>query len=188
MTKNFNFIISIPKSIRLLYINNYLIIFKEKIILVQKLLVNLLIHNYKKLIYISDKSITNYGHNFKKRLKNIRWNLFFSISLFIGNNCSIFYKKIALKGVGYRFIVKDKNKSVLQMVLGYSHPIYIRLPKEFKIFLIKPTLLYITCTNYLKLTLISQRLKLLKFPDVYKGKGINIEYEKTSLKLGKKAH
>ena len=51
----------------------------------------------------------------------------------------------------------------------------------------KPTLLYITCENYIKLVKITQAIKHLKFPDAYKGKGVNLEYDKLSLKNGKKS-
>jgi ribosomal protein L6P/L9E len=191
MINNKLFIITIPSSIKLFLCDNNnnidLILIKGNYKLVRKSCTNILVNHNKSLIYISDINNYNYSDISKKRFKNIRLNLLFSLKLFIKNSGSRFYKKISLKGVGYKFIMKDFGRSIIQLVVGFSHSIFIRLPKELEIFLIKPTLLYITCINYLKLTSIIQTVKQLKFPEVYKSKGINLEYDKLFLKEGKKA-
>ena len=98
----------------------------------------------------------------------------------------LFHKKLFMKGIGYKFILKHRENNILQLVLGLSHSVFIKLPKEINLFLIKPTLLYLTCIDYLKLNSITQLIKNLKIPEVYKGKGINYEYNSIILKEGKK--
>jgi len=189
MSQNYSFIIKVTGTIQLLFCSNTntLIFVKENKTLVEKSPLKVLISNKNKLLYISDSVNINCQHNSKKKLKKIRSALLLNIYSFIKKKCFLFYKKILLKGVGYRFILKDKERSILQLVIGFSHSIFIRLPQELGIFLIKPNLLYITCGNYLKLNKIIQTIKQLRIPDVYKGKGINLEYDKLFLKEGKKS-
>ena len=189
MLSNLNYIIALPEPIRLLFCNknNNLIIIKNKRKLFQKSLINVLVNNQKKLIYITDISSINLEYYSKKRLNKFRLTLLYNVKSFIINVNSSFFTKISLNGVGYRFVIKDKKKSIIQLILGFSHFIFIKLPKDFNIFLVKPTLLYITCENYIKLVKITQAIKHLKFPDAYKGKGVNLEYDKLSLKNGKKS-
>jgi len=190
MSLNYSFIIKIPAIIQLLFCSNTnrLIFVQKNQILVKKVHLKVLISHKKKLLYISNSvNNTNYHNYSKKRLKKIRYDLLLNIYSFIKKSCFLFYKKILLKGVGYRFILKNKERSILQLLIGFSHSIFIRLPSELGIYLIKPNLLYITSVNYLKLNKIIQTIRKLRIPDVYKGKGINFEYEKLFLKEGKKS-
>jgi large subunit ribosomal protein L6 len=190
MSLNYSFIIKIPAIIQLLFCSNTnrLIFVQKNQILVKKVHLKVLISHKKKLLYISNSvNNTNYHNYSKKRLKKIRYDLLLNIYSFIKKSCFLFYKKILLKGVGYRFILKNKERSILQLLIGFSHSIFIRLPSELGIYLIKPNLLYITSVNYLKLNKIIQTIRKLRITDVYKGKGINFEYEKLFLKEGKKS-
>lgn len=185
MSRNINFIFKIPSAIRLIYFldNKTLIVFKDGRVFVQKLNINLLICKKKNIIYITD----NYLGQSKNNIKSIRSDTLFQIKSFISNKKFFFYKKLFLKGIGYRFIVKCDKRSLLQLMLGFSHSVFVKLPKEIKIFLIRPDLLFITSSNYLKLNLLTQSIKSLKVPEAYKGKGINFEYNKIILKEGKKS-
>jgi len=172
-------IVKIPKTIRLIFSldNKILIVFKGKNILMNKLDTVFICKSNKK-IYINSSN--------KSTIKKIS-DIFFSLKSFISNSKYFFYKKLVLKGVGYRFILKCEERSLLQVVLGFSHSVFVKLPKEIKIFLLKPNILFLTCTNYLKLNSVIQLIQNLKSPDSYKGKGINLEYHKINLKEGKKA-
>ena len=93
--------------------------------------------------------------------------------------------RITLKGVGYKFILK--NKSILQISLGFSHLIFLKIPKNFKIHLINFSTVIITCYNNILLTKFCSTIKSFKYPDIYKGKGVLFEYDTLTLKEGKKS-
>jgi large subunit ribosomal protein L6 len=91
-------------------------------------------------------------------------------------------------GVGYRVSVQE---NVLDMMLGYSHHIYFQLPKEIKAEAItergkNPTL---TMKSHDKQLLgqVAAKIRSLRKPEPYKGKGIRFKGEVLRTKAGKSA-
>jgi len=119
-------------------------------------------------------------------LENFRIRLFFLIKDFIKKNSTFFYKKLILNGVGYRFVAIKNNPQILQLLLGYSHSMYIKLPVEINISYINYSNIYLSSTDYAKLNIVSNIIKSTRSPDAYKGKGIIFEYDVLKLKEGKK--
>lgn len=100
---------------------------------------------------------------------------------------ALMYKKLKLVGVGYRaFPVENFENHLLLLRLGYSHPIYFRIPSKTKIFSLKLTKLFLYNYSYQQLTSTASKLRLNKIPEPYKGKGILYENENIILKEGKK--
>jgi large subunit ribosomal protein L6 len=97
------------------------------------------------------------------------------------------YKKLKLVGVGYKVFSLDSIESKLLMFkLGYSHPIYFKVPKNLKILSLKFTKIFVCGTSLQNVTQISSLIRSYKKPEPYKGKGILYENEKINLKEGKK--
>ena len=97
------------------------------------------------------------------------------------------YQKLKLVGVGYRaFPVENFEKHLLLLRLGYSHPIYFKIPQKTNIFSLKLNKLFLYSCSYQKLTSVASKIRLNKVPEPYKGKGILYENEKVILKEGKK--
>lgn len=96
---------------------------------------------------------------------------------------SNFKKSLELVGVGYR---AHLFKNYLVLKLGYSHLIYVNIPKTIKIICIKPTKIYIIGSNKEEINLFAKLIKSYKKPEPYKGKGFLYEDEKIELKEGKK--
>lgn len=94
-----------------------------------------------------------------------------------------FKKSLELVGVGYRAYL-FKNYFVLK--LGYSHLIYVNVPKTIQIICIRPTKVYIIGANKEEINLFAKLIKAYKKPEPYKGKGFLYENEKIELKEGKK--
>lgn len=93
-----------------------------------------------------------------------------------------------LVGVGYKVDVKGQ---VLDFALGYSHHIYFVLPEEVKAEAIaergkSPTL---TMTSHDKQLLgqVAAKVRSLRKPEPYKGKGIKFQGEELRKKVGKSA-
>jgi large subunit ribosomal protein L6 len=94
-----------------------------------------------------------------------------------------FSKKLILKGVGYR---AKNEKNILELSLGYSHPIFYKIPYGINISVLNNTEILITgiCKQTVGQTAADIRNKRL--PEVYKGKGIRYANEVILLKETKK--
>jgi len=92
-------------------------------------------------------------------------------------------------GVGYRVEVKDQ---VLEMSLGYSHDIHFEVPKEIKAsaeVARKGANPVLTLTSHDKqlLGMVAAKIRSLRKPEPYKGKGIKFVGEQLRRKAGKSA-
>ena len=99
------------------------------------------------------------------------------------------YKKtLQLVGVGYR--VSNKG-NVLEFSIGYSHAILFVLPKEIKVETKSernqdPLIMLESCDKQL-LGQVCAKIRSLRKPEPYKGKGIRFEGEVVRRKSGKSA-
>jgi large subunit ribosomal protein L6 len=94
-----------------------------------------------------------------------------------------FQKRLKLVGIGFR--VQKQNNS-LQFKLGFSHEITFQLPDGIDAICPKPDqiVLFGIRKDYLNQT--AAKIRSLRKPDSYKGKGIQFEDEILILKEGKK--
>ena len=99
------------------------------------------------------------------------------------------YKKVLeLVGVGYRV---SNQGNIIEFALGYTHPIFIELPSEVKVETKSernqnPIITLETCDKQL-LGLICAKIRSLRKPEPYKGKGILFQGEVIRRKSGKSA-
>jgi large subunit ribosomal protein L6 len=93
-----------------------------------------------------------------------------------------------LHGVGFR---ASNNGQVLELSLGFSHDIYIELPAEVKIETEsakgKAPKVTLTCADKQLLGQVAAKIRSLRKPEPYKGKGIRFEGEEIRRKDGKTA-
>ena len=92
-------------------------------------------------------------------------------------------KTLELFGVGYRATLKDKK---LNLQLGYSHTINFDIPEEIKIKVEKQTMLKISGFDKQLVGSIASKIKSLRPPEPYKGKGIREKGQYVFRKEGKK--
>lgn len=94
-----------------------------------------------------------------------------------------FTKQLEIKGVGYRAAVEDQ---VLVLHLGFSHPINFPIPEGIAIEVKKST---VTLTGNDKQLVgeTAARIRRLRPPEPYKGKGIKYSDEIIRRKAGKAA-
>jgi large subunit ribosomal protein L6 len=93
-------------------------------------------------------------------------------------------KKLEIVGVGYRAEMKGTN---IQMILGFSHPILFKPPKEIKIEAPSPTSVIISGVDKQLVGQIAAKLRSFRPPEPYKGKGVKYENEYIRRKAGKAA-
>ena len=92
-------------------------------------------------------------------------------------------KTLELFGVGYRATLKDKK---LNLQLGYSHDINFDIPEDIIIKVEKQTILKISGFDKQLVGSIVSKIKSLRPPEPYKGKGIREKGQYVLRKEGKK--
>ena len=97
-------------------------------------------------------------------------------------------KTMELVGVGYRV---TNQGNIIELTLGYTHPIYMQLPHEVKVETKaernqNPTITLESCDKAL-LGLICAKIRSFRTPEPYKGKGILFKGEVIRRKSGKTA-
>ena len=94
------------------------------------------------------------------------------------------YNKILeLSGVGYRAALKGKQ---LNLQLGFSHDINFDIPESIKIVVEKQTIIKISGADKQEVGMICSKLKSIRPPEPYKGKGIKEQGQYVLRKEGKK--
>ncbi|QQS29130.1 MAG: 50S ribosomal protein L6 [Sphingobacteriales bacterium] len=99
-----------------------------------------------------------------------------------------FKKQLELVGVGYRASNKGQ---VLELALGFSHPIYFVVPREIKVSTLSekgqnPTVILESNDKQL-LGQVAAKIRGLRKPEPYKGKGVRFTGELVRRKAGKSA-
>ncbi len=93
-----------------------------------------------------------------------------------------------LIGVGYRASNKGQ---LLDLSLGYSHHVYFEIPAEIKLSTKQEKgenpKIFMESTDKELLGLVSAKIRSLRKPEPYKGKGIRFEQESVRRKAGKSA-
>src|SRR3989344_4941942 len=95
----------------------------------------------------------------------------------------LFEKKLILEGIGFKSEVKG-DKIVL--ALGFSHPVEVSIPKDLKVTAEK-NLITISGRDKEEVGQFAARLRSLKKPEPYKGKGMRYDDEVIRRKQGKKS-
>ena len=99
-----------------------------------------------------------------------------------------YHKEMELVGVGYR---AASNGQVLELSLGFSHAIYIKLPPEVKVEAKternKNPLIILESDDKQLLGQVCAKIRSLRKPEPYKGKGIKFVGEVIRRKSGKSA-
>lgn len=92
-------------------------------------------------------------------------------------------RKLEINGVGFRAAVQGSD---LVMQLGFSHDVIVKIPHGIKVVCEKPTLIAISGFNNEQVGEFAAKIRSLKKPEPYKGKGIKYEGETILRKEGKK--
>jgi large subunit ribosomal protein L6 len=95
-----------------------------------------------------------------------------------------FERKLEIVGIGYRAQLQGKN---IQLALGYSHPVIFPLPEGITAEIEKQVALTLRGADKALLGETAAKLRSLRKPDPYKGKGIRYANEVVRRKVGKKA-
>lgn len=92
-------------------------------------------------------------------------------------------KRLEIEGVGYRAAVEGDS---LTLNLGFSHPIKMKTPEQMKISVDKNVII-VGGVDKEQVGQFAARIRKMREPEPYKGKGIRYQGEVIRRKLGKKA-
>src|ERR1700761_2631355 len=93
-----------------------------------------------------------------------------------------FSKTLEIVGVGYRVTAKGKN---LEFALGFSHPVVIEPPEGIAFRVEAPTRFVVEGIDKQLVGETAARIRKLRKPDPYKGKGVRYQGEVVRRKVGK---
>jgi large subunit ribosomal protein L6 len=91
-------------------------------------------------------------------------------------------KTLEIVGVGYR--AQARGESV-EFSLGFSHPVTVTPPEGVTLRLESPTRLVVEGTDKQQVGEVAAKIRKLRKPDPYKGKGLRYEGEQIRRKVGK---
>lgn len=93
-----------------------------------------------------------------------------------------FKKELNFVGVGYGV---EKKGDFLLVNAGFSHPIYFQIPKDINVDVPKNTILIISGANKQNVGDVAAKIRSIRKPEPYKGKGIKYSDEHIRRKAGK---
>ena len=95
-----------------------------------------------------------------------------------------FEKSLEIVGVGYRATMKGND---IELAVGYSHTVLIERPEGIEFDLPTPTKITVRGNDKQAVGEIAARIRKVRKPEPYKGKGIRYEGEYVRKKAGKAA-
>ena len=95
-----------------------------------------------------------------------------------------FEKNLEIVGVGYRAVMKGSD---IELAVGYSHPVLIPCPQGIEFEVPVPTKIAIRGNDKAAVGEIAAKIRKVRKPEPYKGKGIRYEGEYVRKKAGKAA-
>ena len=95
-----------------------------------------------------------------------------------------FEKRLEIQGVGYRANLKGKT---LELALGFSHSVRVEAPEGIDFEVPAPTQIIVRGIDKQAVGEIAARIRKLRPPEPYKGKGVRYAGEYVARKVGKRA-
>jgi large subunit ribosomal protein L6 len=93
-------------------------------------------------------------------------------------------KRLQIQGVGYRAALRGRD---IELSVGYSHPVQIEAPDGIEFEVPQPTQIIVRGIDKQAVGEIAARIRKVRRPEPYKGKGIRYEGEYVARKVGKRA-
>jgi large subunit ribosomal protein L6 len=95
-----------------------------------------------------------------------------------------FEKRLDIQGVGYRAQLKGRD---IELAVGYSHPVQIKAPEGIEFEVPVPTQIVVKGNSKQMVGETAARIRKVRPPEPYKGKGIRYRDEYVARKVGKRA-
>jgi len=93
-------------------------------------------------------------------------------------------KRLQIQGVGYRAALRGKD---LELSVGFSHSVSIPAPEGIEFEVPQPTQIVVRGISKQAVGEVAARIRKVRPPEPYKGKGIRYDGEYVARKVGKRA-
>ncbi len=130
----------------------------------------------EKEIQVVPKEKSSEGHSLWGTIRSLVYNMVIGVS-------TGFSKKLELHGVGHKASIKGR---ILNLGLGYSHPIDYKLPEGIQA-TVEKNIIEISGQDKELVGLVAATIRSFRPPEPYKGKGVRYVGEKILMKAGKTA-
>jgi len=94
-------------------------------------------------------------------------------------------RKLEIEGLGFKASVESGAPENLILYVGFSHPVKIKAPKDIK-FLVEKNVITVSGIDKELVGQIAAKIRKVKPPEPYKGKGIRYLGEQIRRKVGKR--
>jgi large subunit ribosomal protein L6 len=95
-----------------------------------------------------------------------------------------FEKRLEIQGVGYRAALRGK---AIELSVGFSHSVTIEAPEGIEFEVPQPTQIVVRGISKQAVGEVAARIRKVRPPEPYKGKGIRYQGEYVARKVGKRA-
>ncbi len=95
-----------------------------------------------------------------------------------------FEKRLEIQGVGYRAALHGRD---IELTVGYSHPVTLRPPEDIEFEVPAPTQVVVRGIKKQAVGEWAARVRKVRPPEPFKGKGIRYQGEHVARKVGKRA-
>jgi large subunit ribosomal protein L6 len=93
-------------------------------------------------------------------------------------------KRLQIQGVGYRAALRGRD---IELAVGYSHPVQVKAPDGIDFEVPVPTQIVVRGIDKQAVGEVAARIRKVRPPEPYKGKGIRYDGEYVARKVGKRA-
>ncbi|SHG04929.1 LSU ribosomal protein L6P [Jatrophihabitans endophyticus] len=93
-----------------------------------------------------------------------------------------YLKRLEIVGTGYRVTARGSD---LEFALGYSHPVVVKAPEGITFRVENPTRFSVEGIDKQQVGEVAAKIRKLRKPDPYKGKGVRYQGEQIRRKAGK---
>jgi large subunit ribosomal protein L6 len=94
-------------------------------------------------------------------------------------------RRLEIQGVGYR--AQSRGSDAIELAVGYSHPVRIDAPPGIELEVPAPTQIVVRGIDKQAVGEAAARIRKVRPPEPYKGKGIRYAGEQVTRKVGKRA-
>jgi large subunit ribosomal protein L6 len=168
-------LIQIPKDVSLTITEDKILV-KGKFGSLEQSLLNLLHFN------ISDDQLFITRINDEKKTREYHGLMRALVQNMVLGVTKKFSKTLIAEGVGYKFQV---NQKILVVNAGYTHPIEFPIPEDLEVKQESPTKISILGINKEKVGFLAAKVRDIRPPEPYKGKGLLYDGEIIRRKAGK---
>jgi len=167
--------IPVPKGVDIVFENNMLSVKGPKGELVQEIDKKLNLTFDSKVIVVERKEDTKESNSLHGLTRSLIANMIQGVT-------NGFEKTLNIVGVGYR---AETEGDILNLSLGYSHPIRFLLPKGINAKVDKQVNITIEGIDKQVVGEVAAKIRSFRKPEPYKGKGILYTNERVRRKIGK---